>query len=154
MPVRRTLPKITYGTGFSKTIEFQYPLDEANTYTLPRGTGLRKRLLADIEAWWDDGKYDHFLQGVLRYIPQNTAFPTTHNYGPSGPGFGWDDGVRDWLEWCWRGNSFRWFKDSTSGTYQEAWLHEPTEGQAVRNESDPTKSLPITIRSFAEFTGY
>jgi len=77
------LSQLRWGTGFTNLYNPGYPLDEAMTWTLPRGTtSLRARASGSVEASWDDGRNDHFIGFRLRWVPPKNS--SVAAYGPGG----------------------------------------------------------------------
>lgn len=147
--MRRTAPAVVYGDALDQVATFAYPLDSAVTWAEPRGKELRSRVTSGVEATWDDGLYDHFLKGRLRWIVPVTGF----DLGPAASGY--NDSVRQWLTWAWGGDSFRWVYDRNDmSTFATVWLESPTDRNGAGLERDGTRYVDVTVRGFSEITGY
>lgn len=147
---RGKLPQILWESGFANTIDIGYPLDRAVSYSQPRAGANRLQGRSGVEDTWLVG-FDHYLAGVLRWIPKDN---TT---GPIATGWDGATGFRAMLEWAWDGNPIRWVFDRTvPATNQDAYLVKPFADEIPELESDFTRRLPILLRTDdgSIWTGY
>jgi hypothetical protein len=137
-------PKIEYGTNYSKTLTFEYPVDNWSAYSNPREGSDWVYTLGGIEDSWIVGT-DYFLEAQMRWIPT-----------VSGSFSGWegDPGVDDFLQWARAKNPFKWYSDASVTGSVISYLVEPLEGGPTL-EPDGTKSITLLIRNTGSaYLGY
>lgn len=139
------LPKITWGTSFTNTLDMKYPLDDWRAYSEARQGSEFIQTESGIEDAWIIGE-DFVLEGSIRWIP------TTGSVSQSG----WDGatGWRAFLSWARAKNEFRFYPDKDSGTYYTSYLVEPVNG-SHELEMDGTRTVHIKIRNASgSYDGY
>jgi hypothetical protein len=141
------LPRITWGSAFSSSLNFGYPLDQWKSYSEPmEGSQFLQVESGDEDAWIISTNY--VLEGQVRWVP------TTSTVTPLASGWDGVTGWRTFLEWARAKNQFRFFPDKNSGTYYTCYLVEPMQG-GHDLEPDGTRSFPIKIRNTSSpFDGY
>lgn len=140
-------PKITWGSGFTGSIDIAYPLDNAVAYSKNREGSESIRTPSGVEDAWIVG-IDYHLEGDIRWIP------TTDTTSPVATGW---DGAGKWqefLEWARKKNEFRWYPDATLGTYHASYIVEPIDTPPTL-EPDGTRTIKFEIRqASSSFLGY
>ena len=147
---RTTQPSILWGTSFANTLTLSL-FDNAVCYPMPGEGSEWVDLPGSSHDSWITGT-DQILEGDARYIP------TTNETSPF-TATGWDGstGWREFLEWAWAGNAFRWVYDKdTVGTYVLSYLIEPRMGFVPALEQDGTRRVRLKMRSSdgTDYTGY
>jgi hypothetical protein len=137
-------PKIEYGANFSKTLTFEYPVDNWSAYSSPREGSDFVYTLGGVEDSWIVGT-DYYLEAQIRWIPT-----------VSGSFSGWegDPGFDDFLEFARTKAPFKWYPDATVTGSITSYLVDPLEGGASL-EPDGTKSITLLIRNTGSaYLGY
>lgn len=145
---RGLVPRIAWGAGFTNSLVFGWPLDEAKAYSLPRPPYEVEVSPGGVETAWLTA-HNQMLDGVVRWIPGVDTGGVT----------GWDGatGWRAFLEWARAKNQFRFIPNqAVLGTFFLATLHAPLEESGVENEDDFTRRFRISIRRVDDqpITGY
>lgn len=145
------IPQITWDTGFSKVLEFGYPLDFAIASSEDRAGSDKIEFLNGDETAWIVGT-DFILEGQARWIPTDSGSLATTGIPISA--FQGSDGWRAFLENARDANEFRWIRDrDASGTFILSRLVEA--GTPSLEAADGTKNINLRIRNVAEeYVGY
>lgn len=139
------IPKITWGSGFTKTLVFSSPLDDYTTYSRQREGGQVVTTISGEEYGWNYG-LDYYLEGTLRYVPIYAQGGIT--------GFDDVDGVRDFLNWAQRMNKFRFYPDANESDYYLSYLVTPFS-ELPERENNMMYKVRLTIRNnVAPYTEY
>jgi len=137
-------PKITWGSGYTKTVNINYPVDNWSSYSQPREGSEWVYTLGGIEDSWVID-HDYYLECDVRWIPTSGSDPT-----------GWDgtDGWDEFLQSAREKNPFRWYPNKDEASYVESYLFAPlTGGPSI--EPDGTKTIRLVMRnSGSAYTGY
>jgi hypothetical protein len=144
-----TKPKITWGTSFASTITFGYPLDSAVSWTEPSEGSVIRRLTNGVMDAWIEG-HEARLRAEVRWIPSTaTTTPVAAT--------GWDDvnGWCDFLEWAREGHIFRFYPNSSTGSYISSQLVGPEDAPSLE-DTDGTRKFTMELRSTdgSLYTGY
>lgn len=152
MPNRRNLrPAIVWGDAFENILLFGYPLDEAVSYPLPREGSEQVQGDSGEEDAWDNGT-DQYLEGKVRWIPRETGNTPE---GVSATGWEGATGWAAFLSWARTKKVFRWaFDRGATGTYQTAYLVEPSGRPDLENDMTRALSLSIRASNGVAFDGY
>jgi len=145
------LPMIKYGSNFTGSIYFGYPLDTLSAYPGVRVGSEQIVTTSGIRDAWTKG-YDQYLQGTLKWIPGST--PTTV---PSASCWDGTMGVEEWLKTAQDQQIFLWYPNASDGAYVPAYLVEPMEGGVETSTVDASRALTIKMcaaNPTASFTGY
>jgi hypothetical protein len=140
------IPKFTWGAGYANTLDVQYPLFDALTYSEPTPESEWADAPSGVREAWITGRFE-FLRATVRYVAPGTIVGAT----------GWD-GATGWgafLAWAQEANIVRFYADKDVGTYVECYLVEPTSGGGSLLE-DFTREVSLTLRSTTgtPFTGF
>ena len=139
-----TIPKITWGAGFTGSLEIGFPLDFAVSYSKPREGSERAQFISGEEDSWIVGT-DYILEGQARWIPI-AATTSSLNVAQAG----WDGalGFRAFLEWAKTAQQFRYIPDRDSpGTYVLSTLVEPIDSAPTLEPADGTRTIRLIIRN-------
>lgn len=136
---RTKLPKITWGTGFSNTLNIGYPL---NNWTVS-SKAFEESTFLQIESGEEDAwiiNTEYYLEGDIRFIP------TDNLTNPARTGWDGTTGVNAFLIWARDKNIFRFYPDKDAASYIESYLVEPTTTTPTI-EGDGTRTIRLYIRN-------
>jgi len=142
------VPKITWKSGFAKTLDIGYLVDNPVSYGRPRdGSEVDVGSGGQRDSWILGT--DYFLEVDIRWIPgTDTTNPTAS---------GWDatDGWEDFLAWVREQNIFRWYPDKDQSGYNNCKLVEPFQQKPDREEDGTARIRLVMVDTDGnEFTGY
>jgi len=145
------IPRIDWGSGFTGSIEFGYPLDFAVAYSKPRDGSERIQAISGEEDSWIVGT-DYTLTGQVRWIPTNDGSSSLNV-----PQSGWDGtvGWQAFLEWGKRAFQFRFFPDRDAPDYVLSTLVDPIDNAPTLEPADGTRNITLTLRNGSgSYNGY
>ena len=140
-------PKITWGSGFTNTLNIGYPLDNwvASSRAFAESTFIQIES-GEEDSWVINTEY--YLEGDVRFIP------ATNQTNPSRTGWDGATGFNAFLIWARDKNQFRFYPDKDSATYILSYLVEPTD-IAPTQEQDGTRTIRLYIRNAStSYDGY
>ena len=135
------LPQFKWDSGFTKTLDIGYPLDNALAHSNPKpGSEFADSISGEADSWILG--LDQLLEADIRWIPaSNTTSPVATGWNTASTGF------RLFLEYAREKQDIRFIPDrDTPGTFIDSILVRPMIG-GIRLEKDVTRRIRIMIRS-------
>jgi hypothetical protein len=147
-----TSPRIMWGSGFTTSASFAFPIDNAQSISEQRdGSEYVVAPSGNTDAWTTGRNF--LLTGNWRWIP------TTNSTSPLQTGWDGTTGVRAMLEYMQDQQPVRLYPDAKGSAFITCYLSSPmgpnSVAGAVSIEADGSRNLQMTLYSSGSaFDGY